>query len=94
VVEIAGSADAAPAMASGLDLLVAIVKDPADELLEVVRMAKQHEPPIPVITLTAGSFAREAAVAAGSDDLLDYPPQMHEIQQAVIRLIGRPTSIR
>ena len=95
LVEMTGPEDAGPAMESGIDLVVAVVHDPDDGALEVIRLARGREPAVPVIALVHGPAAREAAGAAGADQTLPTTRRRCRIlQQVIIRLIwpGRPRS--
>jgi uncharacterized protein (TIGR02266 family) len=63
----------------------------ADALL-CMRMAKAHRPPVPVLALAAEEHRRSLARELGADAALTSPPQFHELQSTVLRLLGRPKS--
>jgi uncharacterized protein (TIGR02266 family) len=64
---------------------------PSDALL-AMRLAKSHQPSVPVLALAQDEERRRLARELGADAVLSSPPQFHELQATVLRLIGTPKS--
>jgi uncharacterized protein (TIGR02266 family) len=63
----------------------------ADALL-CMRLAKAHQPPVPVLAISAAEERRNLARELGADAALGNPPPFPELQAAVLRLLGKPKS--
>lgn len=66
----------------------------ASELLLLLRLAKAHVPPVPVIALAEDHERRRLAKELGADAALTSPPQQVELQGELLRLLGRPTQAK
>jgi uncharacterized protein (TIGR02266 family) len=106
VIEVADGENAEQALARDCDLVVvelispssdevdAGASDPggsADALL-LMRLAKAHQPPVPVLALAHAEERRYLARELGADATLTSPPPFPELQSTVLRLLGQPQS--
>jgi uncharacterized protein (TIGR02266 family) len=64
---------------------------PADALL-AMRLAKSHQPPIPVLAIAGEEEKRSLARELGADATIGSPPPFPELQATLVRLLGRPKS--
>ena len=64
---------------------------PADALL-AMRLAKAHQPPVPVLAIAAEEEKRSLARELGADATIGHPPPFPELQATIVRLLGRPKS--
>jgi uncharacterized protein (TIGR02266 family) len=67
--------------------------DPASAVA-AIRMAKERNPPIPVVALASSKRNREQARAAGADEIASNPPPFGELQKLLVRALGRPAAVR
>ncbi len=63
----------------------------ADALL-CMRLAKSHQPPVPVLAISPTDDRRRLALELGADAAMTSPPPFPELQSTVLRLIGKPKS--
>lgn len=68
----------------------------ADEpfALDVLRMAKQRESPVPIVALASSRRAGQHVSALGADEVVENPPSFQNFQTALVRALGRPMIIR
>jgi uncharacterized protein (TIGR02266 family) len=95
--EILQAADASVActlMTSEIDLAVIDVDFDVEGGLATLRAAKAVVPPVPTVALTSTAKLREAARAAGADELATNPPPFGELQVVLVRALGKPVSVR
>ena len=95
--EITQAADAtvaATVISPELDIAIIDVDFDVDGALTTIRAAKALTPPIPTIALTSNQGHREAAVAAGADELLANPPGFSDLQLVLVRALAKPLAIR
>lgn len=76
------------------DLLVVDLDIDPEGGLSTIRAAASQHPRVPVIALTANVRLREAARAAGADELVSNPPPFDELQVALVRALAKPTAVR
>src|SRR5205823_2535789 len=74
ITQAADAAVAATVITSELDIVIVDVDFDVDGGLQTIRAAKEQNPPVPTIAITSNQAHREAAVAAGADELLMNPP--------------------
>jgi uncharacterized protein (TIGR02266 family) len=103
VIEVADGENAEQALARDCDLVIVELmgapvepgmSDPggAGDALLCMRLAKSHQPPVPVLAVSSAEDRRLLARELGADLTMTSPPPFPELQAAVIRLIGRPQS--
>lgn len=95
--EITQAADtniASSVIAPEVDLVIVDVDFDLEGGLEIIRKAKQLNPPVPAIALTSHAQAREQAAAAGVDELMPNPPPFADLQVVLVRALGKPIAIR
>jgi CheY-like chemotaxis protein len=59
-----------------------------------LRLAKGPPRPIPVIALAQNQERRALATELGADHVLPSPAPFADLQQTVLRLLGKPSSIK
>jgi DNA-binding response OmpR family regulator len=57
-----------------------------------MRLAKAHQPPVPVLAMSASEERRFLARELGADGTITNPPQFPELQTTILRLLGKPKS--
>jgi uncharacterized protein (TIGR02266 family) len=105
IIEVSDGENAEEALARDCDLVIVELmgapvdaqpgmSDPggAGDALLCMRLAKSHQPPVPVLAVSSAEDRRMLARELGADLTLASPPQFPELQTAVIRLLGRPQS--
>lgn len=95
--EITQAADAAVAetvISSELDIALVDVDYDFEGGIKTIREAKAQIPPVPTIAITASQSHREAAIAAGADELLPNPPSFSDLQLVLVRALSKPVAIR
>ena len=95
--EITQAADAnvaATVISPELDIAIVDVDFDLEGALATIRAAKAQTPPIPTIALTSNQAHREAAVAAGADELVANPPGFSDLQLVLVRALAKPVAIR
>jgi uncharacterized protein (TIGR02266 family) len=105
VIEVSDGEHADEALARDCDLVIVELpglpagaapgtSDPggAGDALLCMRLAKAHQPPVPVLAVSSAEDRRALARELGADLTLPSPPPFPELQTAVIRLLGRPHS--
>jgi uncharacterized protein (TIGR02266 family) len=103
IIEVSDGENAEQALARDCDLVIVELmgaplepgmSDPggAGDALLCMRLAKAHQPPVPVLAVSSAEDRRQLARELGADLTLVSPPQFPELQTAVIRLLGRPQS--
>ncbi len=94
IVQAADITVAGTLMTGELDLAVIDVDYDPEGGLGIIRAAKQATPPVPIIALTGNPKTREAARAAGADEIAANPPPFDELQLMLVRALSRPVSVR
>jgi uncharacterized protein (TIGR02266 family) len=95
--EITQAADASVAetIVSGeLDIALVDVDFDVDGALKTIKLAKFQTPAVPTVAITSNQANREAAVAAGADELLPNPPSFADLQVVLVRALAKPVAIR
>jgi len=95
--EITQAADASVAatlLSPELDIALVDVDFDVDGAVQTIRAAKEQTPPIPTVAITSNQGHREAAVAAGADELLPNPPSFSDLQVVLVRALAKPVAIR
>jgi type IV pilus assembly protein PilZ len=94
VVEAADADAAEAACAKGPDLAVIDLDESDADGLLTLRLAKRSAThPIPVIVTARDVDARRRARDLGADENLPSPPALPELQQAIVRALGRPLRV-
>jgi len=81
-------------MSSEIDLAVIDIDFDVEGGLATVRAAKQQEPPVPSVALTANPKLHEHARAAGADEIVANPPPFAELQVVLVRALSKPALVR
>jgi uncharacterized protein (TIGR02266 family) len=76
-----------------LDLEDALDGDPGGsaEALLCLRLAKAHQPPVPVIAIAHSDERTRLARELGADTVYTTPPASNDLTTEVLRLLGKPT---
>jgi uncharacterized protein (TIGR02266 family) len=61
------------------------------EALLCLRLAKAHQPPVPVLAIAHTEERRRLARELGADTVLSNPPSSAELSTEVLRLLGKPS---
>lgn len=93
VLQAADAGVAASLMSGEIDLAVIDIDRDVDGGLATLRSAKTQIPPVPTIALTMNNQLREHARNAGADEVATNPPPFAELQVALVRALGKPTSV-
>lgn len=94
VMQAADSNVATTLMSSEIDLAVIDIDFDFEGGLATVRAAKQQNPPVPTVALTANPKLHEYARAAGADEIISNPPPFAELQVVLVRALSKPAQIR
>jgi uncharacterized protein (TIGR02266 family) len=81
-------------MSSEIDLAVIDIDFDVEGGLATLRAAKQQEPAVPTVALTANPQLHEYARAAGADEIVSNPPPFAELQVVLVRALSKPALIR
>lgn len=81
-------------MSSEIDLAVIDIDFDVEGGLATLRAAKQHEPAVPTVALTANPQLHEYARAAGADEIVSNPPPFAELQVVLVRALSKPALVR
>lgn len=84
---------AANLLSDDIDLVVVDIDGDIDGGLATVAAAKAMPSPLPVVALASRSL-REAAKAAGADEVVTNPPPFTELQLSLVRALGKPMLVR
>jgi CheY-like chemotaxis protein len=94
--EVVGAADARVAgqlLDDEIDLVLIEEEGSGENALAVVAAAQALANPVPCIFLSSNARLRDRAREGGAADVLPSPPSFGELQNAVMRVLGRPTSV-
>jgi uncharacterized protein (TIGR02266 family) len=94
--EITQAADAtiaAGVLSGELDIALVDMDFDVDGGIATIKAAKAQTPAVPTIAITANQAHREAAVAAGADELLTNPPAFGDLQLVLVRTLAKPVAI-
>ena len=94
ITQAANAQVAATVLTSEIDLAIVDVDFDAEGGLATLRAAKEQEPPVPTIALTANAIYREQALGVGADELLASPPPFAELQVVLVRALDKPLAVR
>ncbi|HEY4238684.1 MAG TPA: PilZ domain-containing protein [Kofleriaceae bacterium] len=94
IMQAADAQVAATLLTSEIDLAVIDVDFDVEGALATIRGAKALSPAVPTVALTASSKLREAARAAGADELTTNPPPFADLQVVLVRALSKPLSVR
>lgn len=92
----AGPDEVETRLSAGLDALV-IAVDESDELahrLAIIGAAAALRPPLPVVAIAGSAEVGARCAAAGAVDTCVAPLDFSDLQAAMMRALGRPTSVR
>ena len=95
--EVVGATDARVAeslLDEEIDLAVLDADGDPDEALRVLARAQALFSPVPTIVLTASDDLRRRAREGGANEVVSSPPPLGELQTAVMRALGKPSSVR
>jgi type IV pilus assembly protein PilZ len=95
--EVVGASDARVAMSlldEEIDLAVLEADGDPDAALLVLERAQSLFSPVPSIVLAASDALRGRAREGGADEVVSNPPPPGELQTAVMRALGKPSSVR
>ncbi len=95
--EIVQAADAGVArslMSGELDLAVVDVDFDTEGAIAALRAAKEQTPPVPTVAISSNPKLRDAAAAAGADELGTNPPPFAELQLLLVRALSKPIVVR
>ncbi|HWM86851.1 MAG TPA: TIGR02266 family protein [Kofleriaceae bacterium] len=77
-----------------IDLAVLDVDSDPDSALHVLARAQSLFSPVPSVVLAGSDELRQRARMGGADEVVSNPPPLGELQTAVMRALGRPTSVK
>jgi CheY-like chemotaxis protein len=80
-------------LSEDVDLVVVDVDGDLDGAVATLRAAKAMVPPLPTVALAARHL-RDAARAAGADEIVANPPPFTELQLSLVRALGKPWIVR
>lgn len=95
--EVVGASDprvAGELLDDEIDLVVVDADSCGEAAMNVLSTAQSLFSPVPSIVLTSSAEWRERARQSGADELVSNPPSFSELQSAVMRALGRPSSVR
>jgi DNA-binding response OmpR family regulator len=95
--EVVGAADARVAeslLDDEIDLAILDADADPDSALRVLARAQQLFSPVPSIVMATSDEVRQRARTFGADEVVAKPPAFGELQTAVMRALGRPTSVK
>lgn len=81
-------------MSSEIDLAVIDLDFDVEGGLAALRSAKEQDPSVPSVALTANAMMHEYARAAGADEIVSNPPPFAELQVVLVRALSRPALVR
>jgi len=81
-------------MSSEIDLAVVDIDFDVEGGLAALRAARQQDPPVPSVALTANVQLHEYARAAGANEIVSNPPPFAELQVVLVRAMSKPTLVR
>ncbi|MEZ4360002.1 MAG: TIGR02266 family protein [Kofleriaceae bacterium] len=80
-------------LSDDVDLVVVDMDGDLDGAMATLRAAKAMVPPLPAVALAARHL-RDAARAAGADEVVANPPPFTELQLSLVRALGKPWMVR
>ena len=95
--EVVGASDARVAeslLDEEIDLAVLDADRDTESALGVLARAQSLFSPVPSIVLAGNDALRQRARTCGADEVVSNPPPFGELQTAVMRALGRPTSVK
>jgi uncharacterized protein (TIGR02266 family) len=95
--EVVGASDARVAeslLDEDIDLAVLDADKDPESALAVLARAQSLFSPVPSIVLASNDALRQRARTCGADEVVSNPPPFGELQTAVMRALGRPTSVK
>jgi type IV pilus assembly protein PilZ len=95
--EVVGATDARVAeslLDEDIDLAVLDADADPEAALRLLAGVQAMFSPVPVVVMAAGEELRQRARVGGADEVIGKPPAFGELQSAVMRALGRPTSVR
>ena len=95
--EVVGATDARVARSlldEEIDLAVLDADADPDSAFEVLGAAHSLFSPVPAIVLAGSEELRARARAGGADEIVANPPPLGELQTAVMRALGKPSSVK
>jgi uncharacterized protein (TIGR02266 family) len=91
----AADANVATTLMSGeIDLVVVDIDFDVEGGLAALRAAKEQDPAVPSVALTANPNLHEYARAAGADEIVANPPPFAELQVVLVRALSKPVLVR
>jgi uncharacterized protein (TIGR02266 family) len=91
----AADANVATTLMSGeIDLAVVDIDFDVEGGLAALRAAKEQDPAVPSVALTANPNLHEYARAAGADEIVANPPPFAELQVVLVRALSKPVLVR
>jgi uncharacterized protein (TIGR02266 family) len=93
VLQAADAHTAGNLLSDDVDLVVVDVDCDLEGALATLRAAKAMAPPVPTVAL-ATRGVRDAAKAAGADEIVPNPPPFTELQLSMVRALGKPLTVR
>lgn len=93
VVEVGGTTTAEALLGPEIDVVVCDGDADDNAGLVVLRAAKRRDKKIPVIVLSEDPDRRAHALAIGADEVADNPPTFHDLQDVLLRALGRPSTV-
>ncbi len=95
VVDARDSEQAEAMLADEVDLVLVDLDEEPGEALATLRLAKVHRGSArPVVAFGSSPETRQRATELGADEVLPAQPAVNELQAAVMRALGRPSSVR
>jgi type IV pilus assembly protein PilZ len=95
--EVVGATDARVAeslLDEEIDLAVLDADSDPDSALQVLSVAQSLFSPVPAIVLAGSDDMRQRARASGAYEVVSNPPPLGELQTAVMRALGKPSSVK
>ncbi|HTE49353.1 MAG TPA: TIGR02266 family protein [Kofleriaceae bacterium] len=95
--EVVGASDARVAeslLDEDIDLAVIDADADPDGTLQLLGRVQSMFSPVPMVVLAATDELRQRARSGGADEVVSKPPPFGELQTAVMRALGRPTSVK
>lgn len=94
IMQAADPSVASALLTSEVDLAVIDLDFDAEGGLQVLRAAKEQQPPVPTVALTQNAKLREYARLAEADEIATNPPPFSELQVMLVRALSKPVEVR